>query len=109
MFVACVSGYSICTSVVDGLRHGDLTHQLDLDHTSDKSMNQSIRVLPAEIDLSAVDTISEIAPIAIFSIARLGQSGDYHLNEQTIGHWIGKFEILGVYTTNLMKSSSEGA
>lgn len=91
------SEYAVSTPVVDGmeLRQGDLTQPLDLDRTSDIVLCvEVLEHLPPESASTAVETISEAAPIAIISIARPGQGGDYHLNEQPLEYWVDKFEAV---------------
>jgi len=88
----------------------DLTEPLEIGREADVVFClEVLEHLPKEAAQTAVNSISNAAPIAIITAAPPGQGGKHHVNEQSLEYWIDKFENAGMRfsasETELLKDS----
>jgi SAM-dependent methyltransferase len=74
----------------------DLSKPLAIDRKFDISMTLEVgEHIPTESSDAFVETLTNLAPVVMFSAAIPHQGGDYHINEQWQDFWAKKFQAKG--------------
>ena len=74
----------------------DLRQKIDLKKHFDLAMSLEVAEhIEEQYADNFIDSICNHADVVLFSAAHVGQGGDYHVNEQPIEYWVGKFEHRG--------------
>lgn len=74
----------------------DLSRPLTLARRFDVALClEAAEHLPASVGAQLVQTLTEAAPVVVFSAAMPGQGGDGHVNEQLASYWARLFEKRG--------------
>jgi SAM-dependent methyltransferase len=76
----------------DRFRSHDLSQPLKLDRRFDLAISLEVAEhIPAASAQTFVDSLTELAPLVLFSAAIPHQGGDHHVNEQWPEYWLERF------------------
>ena len=80
----------------DRFRALDLAQPFNLDETADLAISLEVaQHLPATSAQSFIRSLTEIAPVVLFSSAAPAQGGVHHINEQWPDYWAERFDACG--------------
>ena len=84
----------------------DLSQPLQLERTYDLAMSLEVaeHLEPAQAD-QFVESLTQLAPVILFSAAVPFQGGEHHVNEQWPAYWAERFEARGFVALDALRSS----